>query len=141
MSHPSPYDLIQKATRSATATDRWAALQASAKARVSVGTQQGQAGISQSAAFPGQGAEYIPAQSAPPAPSRPPQSHPELIDPPFAPPQPRHSSLDDIAQRHEQAKKAAAAMPTDEREKPARQSKAPSAPLQAPAPKKENEQD
>lgn len=77
MSHPSPYDLIQKATRSATATDRWAALPSEREGACIVGTQQGQAGISQSAAFPGQGAEYIPAQSAPPAPSRPPQSHPE----------------------------------------------------------------
>ena len=72
MTRPSPYDLIQKASR-AGAADRWAALQANTQSRVAV-PQQGEP------PFPAaQGA----AETAPPAR---PASHPELIDPPFPPP-------------------------------------------------------
>lgn len=94
MTRPSPYDLIQKASRNAGAADRWAALQANTQSRVAV-PQQGEPPFSAA-----QGA----AESAPPVR---PASHPELIDPPFPPPQPRHAALDDIAQRHEQARRTA----------------------------------
>ena len=94
MTRPSPYDLIQEASRNAGAADRWAALQANTQSRVAV-PQQGEPPFSAA-----QGA----AESAPPVR---PASHPELIDPPFPPPQPRHAALDDIAQRHEQARRTA----------------------------------
>ena len=86
MTRPSPYDLIQKASRNAGAADRWAALQANTQSRVAV-PQQGEPPFSAA-----QGA----AESAPPVR---PASHPELIDPPFPPPQPRHAALDEQARR------------------------------------------
>lgn len=127
MPNPSPYDLIQKATRSQTASDRWAALQSSAQTRVAVPAQpQAQEPLSSA-----QGAEYTAARPAPSMPPVRPASHPELRDPPFPPPQPRHKSIDDIALRHEQARKAAAAMPSVTWKKSVPQGNAPTAPMKA----------
>lgn len=144
MNHPSPFDLIQKATRNTTAADRWAALQTNTQARTAVPAAPypsrdefaPPASASATRAMTPPRAYSTPApvadpqavphglpQTRPPAVSQAPASHPELRDPPFPPPQARHSSLDDIAARHEQARKAA--MPSVSWKKPARRAKTP----------------
>lgn len=103
MSNPSPYDLISKAARSVNAADRWAALQTNTRASFAPVSAPQEPSVSAA-----QGAAESPCRPASPS-ARPPRpaSHPELIDPPFPPPQPRHAALDDIALRHRQARKAA----------------------------------
>ncbi len=100
MPHPSPYDLIHKASRHATATDRWAALKSNAQERIAVNPQHAEPPY----APPPQ--EQAPAQPpiAPRAQSLP---DPIIPQPPFPPPQPRHPYLDEIASRHTQAIKSA----------------------------------
>ena len=102
MTHPSPYDLIQKASRNPGAADRWAALQTNTRASFAPVTPP-----QETAAFAAQGAAEKTYPAAPHEPPSRPASRPELIDPPFRPPQPRHAALDDIALRHQQARKAA----------------------------------
>lgn len=99
MSNPSPYDLISKAARSVNAADRWAALQTNTRASFAPVSAPQEPSVSAA-----QGAAESPCRPSAPT-VRPPRpaSHPELIDPPFPPPQPRHAALDDIALRHRQA--------------------------------------
>ncbi len=96
MPHPSPFDMIQKASRRSTASDRWAALKANATERYPV-------------APPPSTPEPIPEPAARTGAPATDQPAPVLLQPPFAPPQPRHPFLDDIAQRHIQAVRSAMA--------------------------------
>lgn len=104
MPNSSPYDLIRKATQHVTSPDRWAALQHNAQERVPV-AQPPAPTPAQSAASP---AALSPATAdrrtmdAEPSPA-----HGGLVQPPFAPPQPRHPFLDEIENRHTQAVKTA----------------------------------
>ena len=85
MPHPSPYDLIRKASQRATAADRWTALKVNTTKRAPLVKAPSSA----------------PPETAPPGLAAPAQQQP------FAPAQPRHPHVDEVAQRHEAAWKAA----------------------------------
>lgn len=113
MPNSSPYDMIHKARRYAAAADRWAVLKANTHDRTPINpapqqappVQQAPAPAAplQAASVPGSPAQPPPYQPAPPVE----HGQPQLMQPPFPPPQPRHPYMDEILQRHEQAWKSA----------------------------------
>lgn len=105
MPDPSPFEMIRKASRQTTATDRWAALKVNAAERFPVDP---------------------PAKETTAA-----QTEPQIPQVPFAPPQVRHPFLDEIAQRHIQAVRSALP-PQEWTMAPAQPRPAPSMPPPAP---------
>ena len=94
MHNPSPFELIRKASKKANTSDRWAALLNNAQERIPVAQEQETPPVRQAET----GHENYPREN---------YAYPQLMDPPFAPPQPRHPMLDEIAQRHTKALKNA----------------------------------
>ena len=91
MHNPSPFDMIRKATSQTNTSDRWAALLNNTQERIPV-TQE-----APPARQPEQSYESPPCDAV----------YPQLMEPPFPPPQARHPMLDEIAQRHIRAHKNA----------------------------------
>ncbi len=100
MPHPSPYDMIQKAAKRANASDRWAVLKTNATERYPVPPASAQ---------PAQEEPIQPARQTQAAPQAQQQQPQAPLQPPFPPPQQRHTALDEIAQRHIQAVRTASA--------------------------------
>ncbi|MCL1964031.1 MAG: hypothetical protein FWF69_03095 [Firmicutes bacterium] len=99
MPHPSPFDLIQKASRRATAADRWAALKVNTQQRIPLVNKQ-QKPAPPELPYPAYQEERPVSQ---------------IPQPPFSPPsfpQPHHPHVDEVAQRHEQAWKNAMPLQT-----------------------------
>ena len=94
MHNPSPFDMIRKANRKAYTSDRWAALLNNTQERIPVARDQETPPVRQ-------------AESSYDKSPRENYAYPQLMDPPFAPPQARHPMLDEIAQRHSKALKNA----------------------------------
>lgn len=92
MHNPSPFDMIRKATGNSNNADRWAALINNSQERIPV-TKESPVTSTPDQVAP----SYVPESN----------QHPQLMQPPFPPPQPRHPYLDEIAQRHTQALKSA----------------------------------
>lgn len=92
MHNPSPFDLIRKATTRANTSDRWAALLNNTQERIPIVRDTPPAKQSE------QSYEQPAYENA---------SYPQLLEPPFPPPQARHPMLDEIAQRHMKALKNA----------------------------------
>lgn len=93
MPHPSPYDLIHKATRKTTSADRWAALKVNAQERIPLTNPQKQT-------IPDK-QTYIETEPNTAQNAQSPQA--PYLQPPFPSPAPRHAAIDEIAQRHTQA--------------------------------------
>lgn len=134
MDTSSPFDLVRRAARHASAADRWAALQSSVRAGMPVEpcAQSAQAQPVAAQARP----EAVSAPEPPAQPGMTPARQSErpfpLQQPPFPPPHPRNPILDAIAQRHEQA--ARTAMPPIKWEKGGAGPHAPAAPEPKPEP-------
>lgn len=94
MHNPSPFDMIRKASTKANTSDRWAALLNNTQERIPVAQTQETPPIRQTETS----YDKHPHEN---------HAYPQLMDPPFAPPQARHPMLDEIAQRHTKALKNA----------------------------------
>lgn len=92
MHNPSPFDMIRKASNQSNMSDRWAVLLNNTQERIPIDKETPPAK---------QAVQHHESQEHESTP------YPQLMDPPFSPPQARHPMLDEIAQRHTKAIKNA----------------------------------